>query len=64
MNWTKPKKISGNRVMIETDCKQFCITKKDVVYQPMKLRGRQWIYLEKTKNIVEAKKIIEGVYAN
>jgi len=50
--------------MIETDCKRFCITKKDGVYQPMKLQGRRWINLDQAKNIVEAKKIIEGVYAN
>ena len=48
--------------MIQTDCKQFCITKKDGVYQPMKVQGNRWINLEKAKTIAEAKKIIEEVY--
>jgi len=50
--------------MIQTDCKQFCITKKDGVYQPMKKLGNRWINLEKAKTIVDAKKIIEAAYAS
>jgi len=60
LNWSRKKDICGGREMIETDCKLFCITKKDGIYQPMKLRGRQWIYLNQTRCVFDAKKIIEA----
>ena len=44
--------------MIESDCKQFCITKRDDLYKPMAKVGNRWVGYEQVATADEAKAFI------
>ena len=57
MKWRKQKPITGGRTAIKSECGLFCITKKDGMYRPLKLRGNTWKALAyDINNIDDAKK--------
>jgi len=55
LRWKKPRSIVGGRTSISSVCGRFCITKKDGIYQPMKLKGALWVRLAPSSDILEAK---------
>ena len=61
LSWLKPETVVGGRTAITSTCGLFCITKKNGVYQPMKLKGSIWQRLETATEISVAKQTcLEG----
>jgi len=59
VNYSKPKRIVGDRVMILSDCKHYCITKKDGVYEALAKCGNVWKGLGESKDPKQAKLLAE-----